>query len=109
MEGLRSAWFLAIVAILTTIIAVTAPLSSAVPTSGGADQGLAIAASAGAMDCRPCPKVYTTLAGCLQMTCLIATVETDGILSMPTVLVRYKLAPATQSSEWYTVPLVSPG
>ena len=56
-----------------------------------------------------CPKADMALAGCLQMTCQIATGETDYIHFIVTDTIRYAPSAVIHPAEWHTVPPVSPG
>lgn len=108
MDNLRSVRFLAIVAIFAMILTAIAPASTVAQMAGEADQSFAMSIT-GAMDCKTCPKAAMTLGGCVQITCQIATIAADGVLSKATELIRYKLANAIRPPEWHTVPPVSPG
>ncbi len=109
MDSLRSVRFLAIVGIFAIVLAAIAPLSTVTQMAGETDQDIAMSIPTGAMDCKSCLKAVMTLGGCVQMTCQIVTIPTDGVLSKVTVLIRYKLANAARPPEWHIVPPISPG
>jgi hypothetical protein len=109
MNVLRSARFLAVIAIFAMILGAISPLSNAVQMMGQAEQDHAMANPTGMMDCKACPAADMTLAGCLQMTCQIAAAEMSFSHSMTSEPIHYKLAAVTRPAEWHTVPPVSPG
>ena len=109
MSSLRSAWAFAVVAIFAMILAAFAPLSGSTQMSGPQDQSHHMASLPSAMDCEMCPKADMALAGCLQMTCQIATGETDYVHFIATETIRYAPSTVIHPAEWHTVPPVSPG